>query len=138
MRIIARPLRPGELDHELIWLCVSLGALVGFLAWPRLGIPLPGCIFHALTGRPCLTCGATRCFLQLCHGRLDQALRWNPGAFAAIVGLVIYNGYAAAVLAFRLPRVRPESVTRGEANVIRAAAIALMALNWIYLLYTLP
>ena len=134
MRLVSRPLAPKEFDHELVWLAVSLAAFVGGGAWLRLGLAWPRCPFLALTGYPCLTCGATRSAMALGHFHLAQAWHWNPLAFVAIGGVVLFDIYAAIVLVARLPRLRVVDWTRSESNVFRAAVVALVAVNWVYLL----
>lgn len=39
----------------------------------------PACTFKRIFGRPCPTCGLTRGFAALSHGRLDDATRYNRG-----------------------------------------------------------
>src|SRR5512145_1588695 len=39
---------------------------------------LPACLFHELSGLPCLTCGATRATLAFARGDWLTALRLNP------------------------------------------------------------
>ncbi len=129
-------MRKGELDHELIWSSVSLVSLGCLLAWLRLGLPFLSCPFHDLTGFPCLTCGATRCFIQLCHGHFSAALRWNPGVFASLAALAAYDLYAMTVLALRLPRLRLGPVSSKTSRALRVLALVLIASNWIYLLLT--
>jgi hypothetical protein len=52
----------------------TLGALtVSFAASSTRGWGIP-CLFHALTGIPCPSCGMTRAFLALSHGRFHEAL----------------------------------------------------------------
>ena len=41
---------------------------------------VPRCPTRALLGRECLTCGTTRAFAAIGHGRLREALRYNRGA----------------------------------------------------------
>ncbi|HEU4404103.1 MAG TPA: DUF2752 domain-containing protein [Polyangiaceae bacterium] len=40
----------------------------------------PTCHIKAMLGRECPTCGMTRAFSALSHGRVDDALRYNRGA----------------------------------------------------------
>jgi hypothetical protein len=134
MRIQSRRLAPGELDHELIWLSVSLGSLAIAAAWFALRLPWPHCIFLAVTGHPCLTCGATRAAIAFFHLDFWSAWKWNPLVFAALCGLSIFDAYAFAVLVIRAPRLRIVQFTRSEKSFLRLIAVILLLLNWIYLL----
>src|ERR1044072_1264130 len=134
MRLVSRPLAPKEFDHELIWLVVSIVALVAGRSWLWLGLAWPRCPFLAMTGFPCLTCGATRCAIALGHGHISDAWHWNPLALAALGGVVLFDVYAAIVLIGRLPRLRLVDWTRREKKVFRVTVIALLAVNWFYLL----
>lgn len=138
MRIRSRPPQPGEINHELIWLAVSLGALVLAGSWLRLGLPWPQCAFHSLTGHPCLTCGMTRSAIRFFHGDFSGALRWNPLVFVALCGLSIFDAYALVVLIFRAPRLRLIQFSTAEKSFLRVAAIVLLLANWIYLLSRPP
>jgi len=131
-----RPLRPLEVDHEALWLLVggaSLCLLGVALVTP--GIQLPRCVFKTITGLPCPTCGVTRTVIALSRGDLERGLFMNPlAAIACGVGL-LYLLYAAAVLALRLPRFRPTLSAPG-AGRLRLAAVALLAVNWAWLIAT--
>jgi uncharacterized protein DUF2752 len=138
VQVRSRSLQPGEANHELIWLTVSLGSLAFAAAWFAFGLPWPRCTFHSLTGHPCLTCGMTRSAMRFFHGDFVGALRWNPLVFVALCGLSIFDAYAFAVLIFRAPRLRVVQFTAEEKKVLRVVAVALMLANWIYLLSRPP
>ena len=134
MRLVWRRVSPADFNHELVWLAVSVAALIGGTVW--LGLRLPGlrCPFLAVTGYPCLTCGATRCAIALLHGNFSLAWSWNPLAFVALCAVAVFDLYAAVVLLAGTPRFRMIDWTRAEKNAVRIAVIALIAVNWIYLL----
>jgi hypothetical protein len=138
MQLQRRRLRPGELDHELIWLSVSLGSLALASLWFALRLPWPHCVFLAVTGHPCLTCGMTRASIRFFHGDFIGALRWNPLIFAALCGLSIFNAYAFAVLLTGAPRLRLIQFSSSEKTFLRALAIVLLLANWFYLLSRPP
>jgi hypothetical protein len=133
MRLVWRRVPPEEFNHELVWLVVSVAAIAGGVVWLRLGLPWLGCPFRAVTGYPCLTCGATRCAIAFAHGHLSMAWSWNPLAFIALCGVALFDLYAAVVLLSRGPRLRVIDWTRAEKNAVRVAVIALIAANWAYL-----
>ena len=134
MRVVRRRLSPGEFDHELVWLVVTLGTFAAGVVWLQLGFPSPRCPFLAMTGYPCLTCGATRCAIAFAHGNFAHALTWNPLASIALAAVFLFDLYAAVVLAARLPRLRIIEWTRGEQRCARIFVIGLLLLNWAYLL----
>jgi hypothetical protein len=134
MRLVWRRIPPEGFNHELIWLAVSLVGIVAGGAWLALGLPWLGCPFRAVTGYPCLTCGATRCAIAFSHGHLSMAWSWNPLAFVALCGVALFDLYAAAVLLTRGPRLRLIDWTKTEKNAVRVAVVVLIAVNWIYLI----
>jgi hypothetical protein len=134
MRLLWRRQSASGPDHELIWLAVSAAVLAGGSTWLALSLPWPRCPFFAVTGLPCLTCGATRSTIAFLHGEFLSALRWNPLGAVALCGVVIFDLYATIVLLGRTPRLRIVDWTVAEKKAVRIAAISLLALNWIYLL----
>jgi Protein of unknown function (DUF2752) len=138
MQIVRRPLAPGETNHELLWLSVSSGGLALAATWLALKLPWPICLFHALTGRPCLTCGATRSAVAFFHAQFFAAFQWNPLAFLFYCALSIFNVYALAVIIMRAPRLRIAYLSASETKIIRGSVIAFFALNWVYLLMANP
>jgi hypothetical protein len=134
MRLLRRGRSANEPDHELIWLAVSAASIAGGAAWLALALPWPRCPFFAVTGLPCVTCGATRSTIAFLHGDFLSALRWNPLAFVAFCALIVFDLYAAIVIAGRTARLRIVDWTVTEKNLARIAVLSLLALNWIYLL----
>jgi hypothetical protein len=138
MQICWRRVAFRETDHELLWLSVSLASLAAAAAWFALRLPWPQCVFYALTGHPCVTCGATRSALQFFHGHFFNALQWNPLAFVGLCAVSIFDLYALIVLAARAPRLRIAYITSVEKNFARILLVTLLGLNWIYLLVANP
>ena len=134
MRFVWRRTPPDSFNHELVWLVVSAAALVGGAVWLRLGLPTLRCPFLAVTGYPCLTCGATRCAIAFLQGNMGTAWSWNPLGLAALVGLALFDLYAALVLLTGWPRFRVIDWTRVEKNAARAIVITFIVVNWAYLL----
>src|SRR6476659_2685647 len=114
MQISWRRVAPNESDHELIWLIISLASMVGGGVWLALGLPWPRCPFLAVTGLPCMTCGATRSTIAFLHGDFLAALRWNPLAFAALFALAVFDLYAVIVIVRRKTRLRIVDWTMAE------------------------
>ena len=134
MKIQRRPIIPGSRDPELIWGSILLLAALLATAWLFSGIATPRCLLHAATGIPCPTCGMTRATWHLLHGEIGRAFLLNPLMTAALLGAGLYVCYAALVVIVRLPRLRLEALTKTEANLVRIAAIGLLAANWLYLI----
>src|SRR5205085_6500390 len=133
MQIVRRPLAPGETNHELLWLSVSSGGLTLAASWFALKLPWPICLFHTLTGHPCLTCGATRSAVAFFHAQFLAAFQWNPLAFLFYCALSLFNLYALAVIIMQWPRLRIVRLNGGDKKFIRGSVIALFDLNWVYL-----
>ncbi|MGH8095017.1 MAG: DUF2752 domain-containing protein [Chthoniobacterales bacterium] len=138
MQFSRRQLAPQEVDHELLWLLVSLGTFAGLAVWLTTGLPTPHCAFRGLTGLPCATCGATRAAWQFLHGHFNTSFLFNPLAFLTFCGIIVFDLYALAVLLLRAPRVRLGHVSPTEKFVARSVAVALLAGNWLYLLAARP
>lgn len=137
MQIARRPLAPGETDYELLWLGVSLGGLAFAALWFKLHLPWPICLFHALTGHPCATCGATRSAIAFFRADFLTSLQWNPLAFAFYSSLSIFDVYAFIAFVRRSRRVRISLASRDKL-FLRISAVALLLANWIYLLAANP
>jgi hypothetical protein len=133
MRFYWRRLRRGELDHELVWLGVSVTGAALAAAWFAVRLPWPQCNFRALFGIPCFTCGSTRAALALLHGDVAAGWAWNPLATIALFAVALFDLYALAVLVSRAPRLRINFVA-GWKWPLLIVLFAAVVLNWAYLL----
>jgi hypothetical protein len=125
-----RSTRGGLPLGAILAACGGLLALaVGLLHLDRLPVSL--CVFKAVTGWPCLTCGATRALGRLLAGDLAGALALNPLVAAAALAVLLW-GLLDALL---LTRGRALAVELGPGLVAfaRLAALALAGGNWLYL-----
>lgn len=130
-----RSLRANEIDHELIWLAVTLGTAVACAVWLALSLPWPTCTFRALTGLPCATCGATRASVAFLHGDFATAWQLNPLIVALLCAIALFDFYALAVLCAGRRRLR-FSLPKGGARKVVIGLAIIAAINWVYLLRT--
>lgn len=129
-----RHLRPGELDHERLWLAVTAcAACIGCIILAS-GLPTPPCIWHELSGFPCPCCGGTRAARHLLAGRLNAALATNPLVLLTFAGAALYDMYAASTLIFRSPRLRFDEVPHWVGCGVRFATVAALLANWAWLI----
>ncbi len=108
--------------------------LVGAFVYPYLegiaGTLMPGCLFHRITGLPCLLCGMTRSLAVTTRGNLAEAFRMHllGPPFFAIVSVVSVALAAEFILSRRiLPRPSErawKSIAWGTLGMLTAAWIA--------------
>ncbi len=109
----------------------ALGATaVGLLGLDRL--PFTVCLFKALTGLPCPTCGSTRAVGRLVHLDLAGAIAMNPLATIGAAVLAIWAVTDFGLLA--RGRALDVEVGRPLGRLVRVLAVAAVAANWVYLL----
>ncbi len=136
MRVVWTSARENRIDHELLWLVVSVGSAIGAGIWLRLGLPWPHCTFLALTGHPCVTCGATRAAIKFAQGHFIAAWLLNPLVSLAYCAIALFDLYAIFALVLGAPRLRLRSPSLAEKKVLRVTVLVLLASNWAYLLWT--
>ena len=134
MRVVWRRMPAAGFNHELIWLALSVAAIAGALAWRAIGLGWPQCPFLAMTGWPCMTCGATRATFAFLQGSFLQAFWWNPLAALALGGVLVFDLYAVVVLLGRRRRLRIVDWTKSERTAAWIGVIAVVLINWLYLL----
>ncbi len=111
----------------------GIGALAAAAVW-ALGldrVPLTLCLFKAMTGLPCPTCGGTRALGRLAAGDVAGAVAMNPLAAA---GAAVLAAWALADLLL-LPSGRAVAleVSGRASRALRVAVPAALLLNWLYL-----
>lgn len=111
-------------------LLVLAGVLV-VVFLPRGGATPRDCPLRTLAGIPCPFCGGTRAVAAVASGEVVEAVRFNPMVVAGLM-LVMSLG-AVAVLAPHRVQTWARSLTC-QSRPAGIAAVALLILNWIYLI----
>lgn len=95
-------------------------------------VELPQCVFRAISGLPCATCGITRAAILLAEGSLGRAFALQPLGVSLVIASAVYGtlmlGTRAAGYGLRL-RCSPD-----ERTVVRFLAFFLLLVNWLYLI----
>lgn len=85
-----------RISHEAMMLGGGIIILVGAFVYPYLGgiadTITPGCLFHRVTGLPCLLCGMTRSLAATIHGHLAEAFRMHllgPPFFLVVLAVSV-------------------------------------------------
>ena len=126
--------RPAKPPIGLPEVYGAIGALLLVTARfvPLARLPGWGCALRRTTGIPCLSCGMTRSFDWFMQGRFLDSLAINPVGFLLAVGAVIGFAYLVA-RPLRPPRLVVELTDRQE-RWVRIGAVALLAVNWGYVI----
>lgn len=93
------------------------------------GTSTPTCLFRAVSGIPCPTCGSTRCVATLARGDLAGAWLYNP---FVCTGLFLLAAYLLLRLGFG--RTVSLGLTRRQRTIAWLVAAALFLANWAYVL----
>ncbi len=131
-------LQPLENNYELIFgvLVIPITATI-YIGISFLPVALmPTCHFHAATGLPCPTCGATRALHLLSSGDFTQAWLMQPLLITTAICAAIYSLYSFIVVLGKLPRIRVAKITKKDRRLILTSCITLFLLNWLYLTLT--
>jgi len=129
----ARVRRVEVLVAPLVTFAAVVGLLIAARYYERLPVQAPPCGFKTTAGIPCVGCGGTRAMMALVSGRLFDAVRFNP---AVVIGVFVSALWAVAgVWNYRRGR-SPLPVPEQNRLIKRVAliALALLTINWIYLI----
>ncbi len=127
--------KQGEIEFGIIFGGIVLLAILAARFLPVLAVA-PSCVFRTLTGFPCPACGSTRSLVHLAHGDIVHAFVMNPLTATCMFFAVVYLFYSVLSRVFAVPRVR-FVLTDREKDGIRGAAVLILLLNWVYLVFSL-
>ncbi len=126
-----RPHRPlfSASDGLAIFSVLLLGLAWGY---PFESRPVVVCALKAWTGIPCLTCGMTRAWVHLAHGRPALAWLQNPlGTVAALIAALLVLAVVARHL-FRLSWPDVEDISGWDMGWAGVLTLGALLLNWLY------
>ena len=127
------PLRRFSLSREGEFLALGVIVLGASFLYPLVegfvGRVTPGCIFHRVTGIPCLLCGMTRSMAATSQGQLVEAFRFHllgPPLFLLVV--VVTAALAAEFIISRPILPRPGKRTR---RIMAWGTLGLLVVVWV-------
>ena len=104
--------------------------LIGVRVAGALHLPLPGCAFKELTGRPCSFCGSTRAAIAVAHGDLAAAFQFNP--LACLLGAAVVVWFALWLIDRLRGTTLREWVAQRASRAWLAILLSAIGLNWVY------
>ena len=122
-----------ERQLAFLWLAAAASAIALRPLWLAFAPLLRPCVFRSLTGVPCPTCGTTRAAAAFLDGNVIAAFTANP--LAAAAGLIFVAGAPLATL-WAIARWPVPVVPTPIPTWVRVGAVALIAINWLYVLAT--
>lgn len=132
MKIIFVKKNKGYLEIGLIFGAILVVGLLFLRIASTFVIQLPPCTFHNITGIPCPSCGATRSAIQFARGELLTSLRMNPLFFLLYLTVLLWG--VVSVILFIIRKKISITLNLFETRLIRWGALAIILLNWIYLI----
>ena len=123
--------RPGAVPVGAILAACAIATLGLLAVLPLDHLPFSLCVFKAVTGVPCLTCGTTRALARLARLDVVGALAMNPLVTAGVLLLVPWAAADLALLPGR--RALVLELSPAAARVARIAVVAAALLNWAWL-----
>lgn len=139
MRVVLRPLLPGESDWESLSVFVLIPvAAIGRL-WLYFRLPLPACTLKEYTGCPCPVCGSTRAAHALFRNDVFEALKLNPLATTFAFLLILWCVYAIGAMTLaKGRRLRIDRAPRYAIRTFRGLIALSILANWAWIATHLP
>jgi hypothetical protein len=124
---------PAVSSIHIIWgpMALLIIAVVGFFR-DFLSL-LPPCIFHKLTGIPCLTCGGTRSLAALSQFDIASSFMLNPVLFLCVAGVMTLS--SVSFYGFVTKGSIVLKLSDGHKKALRIGIIGLFIANWVYLIF---
>jgi hypothetical protein len=133
---IFRPEKPSSyaevLAYHLPWFLLAAAILIASFLISAENVPFRICMFYNVTGYPCISCGFTRGFTGISHGKWMEVLLDCPLAvlmYGLTVLLFVWNG---AALVVRRLIARGWIFSGWRLTVWLVLLFLLAAANWIY------
>jgi len=122
----------GGLPLGLVFGAIGVAAAVAVrvLHLDRLGFSF--CVFKALTGCPCVTCGTTRALARLAAGDWLGALAMNP--LAAVAAFTLVPWVLADLVLLPKGRALDLTLSPAAARLARWGTLVALVANWAYLI----
>lgn len=116
---------------------LAVVALVGFArVYEHSPIQAPSCGFRNTFGIPCLSCGGTRAFESLSHGRFLEAIAFNPAVILGVGAVLVW--FIAGLIRFFRGRAPGHEGRRISVKKLSLLLFLILTFNWIYLILFLP
>ncbi|MCD6161577.1 MAG: DUF2752 domain-containing protein [candidate division Zixibacteria bacterium] len=115
------------LSIHVVWMILIIGALAMYRFRPP-----STCLFHNLTGVPCLSCGVTRAVGAFFSGEFISMLCFNPLAVLFCAALFFFSLFKLVEYIFRF-KLRID-VSSKISLAVRVTVIFLVAANWLFLI----
>ena len=127
--------RPAPLWRRHAGWVLGCGLVLGAayaVPWHR--SPVSPCVFLNLTGYPCATCGSTRAFQAMAHGRFAEAAAQNPLAsllFLGVLAAFAWHAFGLGLVAVTRRDVLPRLTFRPRWWMFALLGLLVLA-NWAY------
>lgn len=138
MRLVLQKSDSRKKDAELVLGVLLIPILLTLLLLAVLFLPqsmMPRCNLYQHFGIPCPTCGSSRALQSLFSGDFAEAFRLQPFMIITGICLTAYSIYSYLVIFGKTPTLRIVEITRTNRLLIIAAAVLLVAADWLYLLF---